>query len=121
MGKARAEVLFDLILTVNIRAFPQKTKESEFVFKSLAGPIPLPRAMQLTGITERFLRVVSSPFPARAFQTHVLRPKSTSASFVMVTLLVFPLQKYSQHHQFLPSTIRPGGPPPRGWTPTQMG
>lgn len=107
MGKARAEVLFDLILTVNIRAFPQKTKESEFIFKSLAVSISLPPVTAAHGNqTEISTRAVSSPFPARAFQTHVLRPKSTSASFLMVTVLVFPPRQKSQHRKLLPTTLK---------------
>lgn len=111
MGKAPAKFLFDLILTGNTRAFPQKTKEWEFTFKSLVVSEALPAVTAATGHqTDISTRAVSSPFPAGAFQTRVLRPKSTSSFFFVVTLLVCSLPKQSQLHKLLPTTLQSGAP-----------
>ena len=120
-GKVQAEVLFDLILTVNIRTFPHKTKELEFIFKSLAVSISLPTVTAAHGYQiEISTRTVSSPFPARAFQTNALRAKSTSASFLMVTLLPFLCESsHSTRSHCQPPVSK--GLPYRRWTFLQTG
>lgn len=69
----RAQVISDLILTANVRAFPQHTEGLEFVCTSLAVSLFITTVAAAHDYqTEISTRAVSSPFPARALQTCVL-------------------------------------------------